>query len=376
VGLIEVAVLVAWVVILAGCWAGYQLLLQNGRLALRVEALEERLATVETEVAGSAHTWSEAEAAAQAGLPAGTVLHDFELPDLTGRQHLRSAWLGQRWLLTFVSPTCPYSRSLLSDLATLQTASSPRSPRPVLVSTGPPDDNRRLIAEIGLTHTMLIQEEMEVGELFEVDRTPMAYLVDEDGRTASPLVAGRVGILGLAASSWPDHDDALALEPPSPDPIEAATSPAPINGERYQHGGLEVGSMAPQFRLAGLDGSEITSGQFRGRHLLLVFTDPICPPCDQVVPALERLHQRGRGAAVLLVARGGAEANRAWAADRSLTVPIALQARWDLSREFGILGTPVAFLLDERGLVAAPAAPGADAILTLAAGETMRSGPM
>ena len=33
----------AWLAILAGCWPGWQLLRQNGRLLLRLEALEQRL---------------------------------------------------------------------------------------------------------------------------------------------------------------------------------------------------------------------------------------------------------------------------------------------------------------------------------------------
>ena len=37
----------AWITILAGCWLGWQLLRQNGRLLLRIESLEERLNELE-----------------------------------------------------------------------------------------------------------------------------------------------------------------------------------------------------------------------------------------------------------------------------------------------------------------------------------------
>src|SRR5438094_7386069 len=37
------ALALAWLAILAGCWPGWQLLRQNGRLLLRLEALEQRL---------------------------------------------------------------------------------------------------------------------------------------------------------------------------------------------------------------------------------------------------------------------------------------------------------------------------------------------
>src|SRR5438046_1769238 len=47
VGLFELAVVMAWSLILAICWAGYQLVAQNGRLLLRVEGLERHLGELE-----------------------------------------------------------------------------------------------------------------------------------------------------------------------------------------------------------------------------------------------------------------------------------------------------------------------------------------
>ena len=43
--------------------------------------------------------------------------------------------------------------------------------------------------------------------------------------------------------------------------------------------------------------------------------------------------------------------------------------KWELSRAYGIFSTPVAFLIDERGIIAADVAVGVDAILALAARE-------
>jgi peroxiredoxin len=303
------------------------------------------------------------------GVPIGTVLHEFELPDLDGRQHLRSEWLGERLLVTFVNPRCRHSRRLLADLGRLLTHAAPTWPHVVLVSTGPVEENRRLVADTALADRVLVQEEMEVGALFEVDRTPAAYLVDDDGRTASPLIAGSVAILGLAATSTSEDGDAPIVEPQSPELIEAVTTPAPINGSRYLHGGLDVGSVAPDFRLPGLDGTEVALGRYRGRRVLLVFTDPVWSPCEAVAPVLERAHRSDRGPAVIIVARGGEDANRTWAQQHGLTLPIGLQSRWDLSREYGVLATPIAYVLDERGAVAAPIALGEDAILDLASGE-------
>ena len=64
-------------VVVGLCWAVYQLLMQNGRLSLRLEKIERSLQE-RGELADSP------EEAGLDGLPAGTVVHDFELPTLSG----------------------------------------------------------------------------------------------------------------------------------------------------------------------------------------------------------------------------------------------------------------------------------------------------
>ena len=372
-GLLEVMLLLAWVALLLALWAIYQLVAQNGRLLLRVEALERHLGDLVGLVPPEPGPPGTIEHAAESraddddesppGLPVGTVLHDFELPDLQGQQHLRSDWLGSWFHLVFVSPYCRHSRALLADLARLPPRSADE-PMLLLVSTGSLDENRRLVARTGLEVPMLLQEEMEAGALFEVTATPMAYVVDPDGRTASALVAGRTAILGITASSATHDRSPWPIDTPSAATVEAATTPAPVNGARYS-GGLEVGSPAPAFTLCGLDGETIALDRFRGQSVLLVFTDPIGPPFDELAPVLETIHRAPTGPKVVLVARGDSETNRSWVHAHGLTVPIGLQARWDVSRDYGLLAAPIAYLLDSHGVIAAPVAVGADAILDL-----------
>jgi len=64
-----------WVVVLGGCWLGWQLLRQNGRMLLRIEVLEKRLDEFEF-----------GEADESAGLPIDSVAPEFELPDLVGER--------------------------------------------------------------------------------------------------------------------------------------------------------------------------------------------------------------------------------------------------------------------------------------------------
>jgi hypothetical protein len=68
-----------------------------------------------------------------------------------------------------------------------------------------------------------------------------------------------------------------------------------------------------------------------------------------------------------MVSRGEPSANRQKVTQHRLTFPILLQRHWELSRRYGIFATPVAYLINEAGVIAADVAVGADAILTLLA---------
>jgi peroxiredoxin len=67
-----------------------------------------------------------------------------------------------------------------------------------------------------------------------------------------------------------------------------------------------------------------------------------------------------------MVARGDPEENRCKAQEHGFEFPVVLQERWKLSKEYGIFATPVAFLIDEDGVIARNVAQGVDEILALA----------
>jgi peroxiredoxin len=150
-------------------------------------------------------------------------------------------------------------------------------------------------------------------------------------------------------------------------------SERPLAESRLERHGLKAGTRAPLFDLPGIDGSTVSLKTFQGRRVLLVFSDPRCGPCDQLAPHLARLHREheGNGLAVVMVGRGEPKDNREKAGLHNLQFPIALQRRWELSTEYGIFATPVAFLIDENGLIARNVAVGKDEILELLQGRAM-----
>jgi peroxiredoxin len=133
---------------------------------------------------------------------------------------------------------------------------------------------------------------------------------------------------------------------------------------RINRSGLAPGTLAPAFRLPALDGGELALADYAGRRLLIVFSDPSCAPCMTLLPKLDAA-ARQSDVAVLVISRGGIDANRRKLADGQVTLPVALQAHWEISRLYATFVTPVGYLIDEQGRIAADPAEGGAAILAL-----------
>ena len=76
---------------------------------------------------------------------------------------------------------------------------------------------------------------------------------------------------------------------------------------------------------------------------------------------------------ILVISRGDPEINARKVAEHSLSFPIALQHRWEISRRYAIFATPAANLIDEAGRITANVAVGKRAILQLLIGAQILS---
>jgi peroxiredoxin len=356
----------------AGAYLGYRLLVDRGWLLLRIETLEEQLAQLSA--------MPTIEQVRNNGLPIGAPAPDFELPDLSGARMALAHWRGRRILLIFFNPACRFCRAMLPDLAGVIENATGGRPTPVIVTTGDAADNRRLMDEHVVGCTVLLQDEMEVAKQFHVPGTPAAYMIDERGVIASPRAMGAQLILALLATtpatttSEPDDDTAHTVESQ-----RAVTRRIrSVADSRLNRQGLTAGTVAPLFSLPRLDGGELSLQEYRGRRVLLVFSDPACAPCKQLAGELERLHRRASDLTVLMVSRGDMATNQAHVAEHNLTFPVVLQRHWEISRAYAMFATPISYLIDERGVLMSSVAVGAEDILALAArltaGQPIESG--
>jgi len=348
-------------------------------------------------------------------LPLQSEFPTFTFPDLAGRAVALEELRGRRLLLVHWNFECGFCDSIAPQLARWQGAFAKQNTQLLLLATGEVQANLEGAAEHGLKCPVLLMKGREDAGPFQQEGTPVAYLLDEQGRVAAPVARGAERVLALA----------LELAGPQPEAAEAGPSTLersgpPPAGTRQPHrlslprflvkhdiglgdvikrftsalgikacvgcerraavlnrwlmlsgiggSGLKAGTPAPVFQLPDLQGRMVSLQEYRGRRVLLFFSDPQCGPCDELAPQLVRLHRERAhdGLGVIVVGRGSPEENRRKAEQHGMEFPVLLQdKKWKVSKEYDMLATPAAFLIAEDGVIAKEPAVGRNAILAL-----------
>ena len=357
-----------WLLVGLGGWLVVQLVHQNGRILLRLEAMEDRLGELARGGAAAG-----GDPAAPQGLAIGTPAPGFELPDLSGTKRSLAEFRGRRVLLIFFGPQCGFCLQMLPRIAALPVGGGNGKvnggPVPLVITSGEVAENRRVFGENGVACTILVQTRIDVAAKYQAFGTPVGYLIDERGAIASELAVGAEALLALAgplaAANGQDHGHAKG---------KAQPGNRPLSPSRLVRDGLKAGTAAPDFRLPRVGGGELSLRDYQGRRVLLVFSDPQCGPCDALAVRLEEHHRRTAVPQVLMVSRRDMESNRKKLAQSGVSFPVAVQKNWDTSKDYGMFATPIAYLIDERGVIAADVAAGEDAILALVSAPAQREG--
>lgn len=115
----------------------------------------------------------------------------------------------------------------------------------------------------------------------------------------------------------------------------------------YRSSRVGVRAAAPFFELSTLEGrtETLTSLLARKRPVLLVFADPSCAACANVLEPIERWQcERDDEVTVAVVSRGTHNANRRWLANHSIR-DVLLQSDREVSTRYGAVATPSAVLV-------------------------------
>jgi thiol-disulfide isomerase/thioredoxin len=347
-------------------WFLLHLLRQNGRLLVRLEALEASLATDGSVLAPSQNGTPVSQVAE--GLPVGSEAPEFSLSGLYGETFtldaLRSS--GKPVMALFTDPNCGPCNALLPDVGRWQEEHAQKLIL-ALISRGEVEENKTKASEHALKN-VLLQEDWEISEAYEVRGTPSAVLISADGKVASPVAGGDEGIRGLLSYAVSERAQ-LAMQP------QAQGQPCPNCGKVHAAApivpaALPLGEEAPEVKLPDLEANTVElTKNFKGQETLLVFWNPGCGFCQQMLSDLKELEENPPEGTpkLLVVSAGPEEANR----QMGLASPVVLDQQFAVGRAFGASGTPSGVLVDAEGKVASEVAVGAQAVLELA--EASRS---
>ncbi len=129
------------------------------------------------------------------GLPIGSLAPELDLRDLDGKDVHLADPRGRETLVLFWNPGCGFCNSIRSELrAWEQNAGSDRL-RLLIVSSGDADASRA----DGFRSTVALDAGYTAGDAFGARGTPMAVILDGNGRVATGLAAGGPAVLALAA---------------------------------------------------------------------------------------------------------------------------------------------------------------------------------
>jgi peroxiredoxin/uncharacterized membrane protein YphA (DoxX/SURF4 family) len=351
-------------------WFLVHLLRQNGRLLVRLEAVEDSIGAGGSVVAPSQNgsaVHQEAE-----GLPVGTEAPQFSLSGIYGEtltlDALRSS--GKKVMLLFTDPGCGPCNALLPEVGRWQEEHANRLTLS-LVSRGQVEENKAKAQEHALENVVL-QKDWEVSESYEVRGTPSAVLISPEGKISSPVAGGAEGIRGLLSYAVGER----AQLPMQPHQHQAEGQPCPNCGKVHaaaptMPAARQIGEPAPEVKLPDLEGTTVELEDFRGEETLVLFWNPGCGFCQQMLPDIKQWEENRPETAprLLFVSAGTEEANR----NMELSSQVVLDQHFAAGREFGASGTPSAVLVDAEGRIASEVAVGAPAVLGLAGGSQAES---
>jgi len=113
---------------------------------------------------------------------------------------------------------------------------------------------------------------------------------------------------------------------------------------------------APGFSLKDMDENRHSLGDYRGKVILLNFWATWCPPCRREMPSMERLYQKFKDEAFIVLAINQWEdPDHVFAYIGQLntdpTFPILFDRESEVSAAYGVKGLPTTYLLDKEGRI-------------------------
>lgn len=118
--------------------------------------------------------------------------------------------------------------------------------------------------------------------------------------------------------------------------------------------GTAVGDTAPDFQLAGLDGSQVASADLRGQPAVLIFWTAWCPACKEEAPKFNQLAARYEAQGVRVVGiniQDSLARTEGGVKDFGIRYKVVRDADASVTHRYKVTGTPTVIFLDREGRV-------------------------
>ena len=142
----------------------------------------------------------------------GEVIEPLALTDLDGAPATLETAPDRRVFLVNWSPGCGFCVTTAAALAAAEEGLAAAGIDLILLTTGDPDENRRVLGDAGIAAPALLRAGED--DPFAGFGTPSAYLLDADGRVEEPMAYGAVEVPARAA-------ELAGIDLPGPDDVAA-----------------------------------------------------------------------------------------------------------------------------------------------------------
>ena len=120
---------------------------------------------------------------------------------------------------------------------------------------------------------------------------------------------------------------------------------------------LNVGDVAHDFSLPGLDGNQVALSEFRGKPVIVNFWATWCPPCRLEMPEFQRAYEAHEEDDLVILAVNEAEQAEVVSSfffeQMGYTYTPLLDEEGQVAEAYGAIGLPATFFVDAGGEVTA-----------------------
>lgn len=118
----------------------------------------------------------------------------------------------------------------------------------------------------------------------------------------------------------------------------------------------QEGFIAPEFTLSGLNATEFTLSEFRGRPIVINFWASWCPPCRAEMPAFQQAYHEFLSKDLIIIGINATNQDQLTAVEEfikinKLTFPILLDRSGSVSSSYNLYSLPTTIFIDRSGTI-------------------------